>query len=101
MTPCPKPAATRPPRAHAGGGGWGGQGGLLDGSINLDMTVSQIPADTRTWLQDVAGEFGLDYSGVTGSTTLRDLLKLLADQMSGLLDPSIFQIAGSGLLLNL
>jgi len=49
----------------------------------------------------VAGEFGLDYSGVAGATTLRDLLKLLADQMSGLLDPSIFQIAGAGLLLNL
>src|SRR3990167_7129380 len=66
-----------------------------------DVTVSQIPAGTRTWLQDVADEFGLDYSGVTGTTTLRDLLKLLADQMSGLLDPSIFQIAGAGLLLNL
>jgi len=74
---------------------------LFDSSVNLDMTVSQIPEGTRTWLQDVAGEFGLDYSGVTGSTTLRDLLKLLADQMSGLLDPSIFQIAGAGLLLNI
>jgi|SRR3990167_583555 len=74
---------------------------LWDGTINMEMTVSEIPAGTRDRLQETADELGLDYSGVTGSTTLRVLLKGMADQINNLLDPGFFRIDGAGLMLNL
>lgn len=76
---------------------------LFDGTVNLDLTVSQLPSNARDFLQASADELGLDYTGVTGATTLRDLLKLMADQAGGLLDPSFFRIGSpeTGLLLNI
>ncbi len=53
---------------------------LFDGSVNLDMTVGQLPAGIRDRLQGAADGLGLDYSWVTASTTLRTLFKGMGDQ---------------------
>ena len=56
-------------------GGW-----IFIGGITLDTTWAEIPAAAQQRLRDAAVEFGLDYSGVTGTTTIRQLLKGMADQ---------------------
>lgn len=45
----------------------------------LDLTVSQIPAEIRDAMAQAASEQGFDYSSVTGSTTVRAVLKVMAD----------------------
>lgn len=45
----------------------------------LDTQIKNIPTDVRNALQQAAAEAGLDYSGVTGNTTVRQVLKLFAD----------------------
>ena len=69
------------------------QGRVFDGSLDLDMTVGDIPQAKRDKLQEAADGFGLDYSGVTGATTIRQLLKGMADQFAD--EP--YRIAGAGL----
>lgn len=55
---------------------------IFDGSVTLDMTVSQIPLAARNQLQNAAGDLGLDYSSVTGTTTVREMLRLMGVQFS-------------------
>lgn len=66
---------------------------VFDGSINLDMTVNQIPSNVRDRLQEAADGLGLDYSWVTGATTIRQLLKGMGDQYAG----REFRIDGAGM----
>lgn len=54
---------------------------LFDGSISLDMTVSQMSQGVRNDLQTAAESLNLDYSAVTGATTIRQLLKGVSDQL--------------------
>jgi hypothetical protein len=49
-------------------------------TANLDLRLNQIPVEMRTALQDAATSFGWSLTGITGSTTVRTALKLLADQ---------------------
>jgi hypothetical protein len=48
---------------------------------NLDKTFSQLPAATRSVLTTASDSLGLDRSGVTGATTLREILRILAQQI--------------------
>lgn len=47
---------------------------LFAAQIDLDKTVSEMPIKIQTALADAADALYLDYSGVTGSTTIRQLL---------------------------
>ncbi len=53
---------------------------LFQDAITLTTRLNQIPLAERTRLSEVAAKTGLDTSGVTGTTTVRQLLKLLGDQ---------------------
>jgi hypothetical protein len=44
----------------------------------LDLQVQNIPADIRAALAQAADELGYDYSGVTGTTTVRQILRAMA-----------------------
>lgn len=55
---------------------------VFDGSLNLDMTVAQIPAAVRDRLRQAATDLELDYSWVTSATTIRQLLKGMGDQFA-------------------
>lgn len=49
-------------------------------TANLDLRLNQIPAGTRTALQDAATAFGFDLAGITGATLVREALRALAVQ---------------------
>lgn len=66
---------------------------LFRAGIDLTTRMNQIPAAERTRLTEVAAKTGLDTSGVAGTTTVRQLLKLLGDQW---LDRQIY--LGSGVI---
>lgn len=53
---------------------------LFQDSVRLTTRMNQIPLAERNRLSEVAAKTGLDTSGVTGTTTVRQLLKLLGDQ---------------------
>jgi len=53
---------------------------LIPTANNMDQTWGDLPLLVRQELQATADSFGYDYSGVTGSTTIRTILKSLADQ---------------------
>lgn len=55
---------------------------VFDGSVTLAMTVSQIPLAARNQLQNAANDLGLDYSAVTGTTTVREMLRLMGAQFA-------------------
>lgn len=57
-------------------------GRIFAGSIDLSLTVSQLPAGAASRLQEAANRLGLDYSGVTGATTLRQLLQGMGQQLA-------------------
>jgi len=58
-----------------------GQGvSLFSGGVTLATTFSALSQATKTALQDMATSFGFDTSGVTGATTVRQILKLCYDQ---------------------
>ena len=65
-------------------------GKMFDGTISLDMTISQIPADKLDKMQQAADAFGLDTSWMVGTTTIRALLKSIGDQFSN----TQFEIGG-------
>ena len=46
----------------------------------LDTTWSQLSVQAQTQLRNTADRFNLDYSSVTGSTTIRDMLILVVQQ---------------------
>jgi hypothetical protein len=54
---------------------------LFEALEHLDTLVSQVPAARRQRWATAATSLGLDPSGITGSMTLRQALKLLGDQI--------------------
>jgi len=59
-------------------------GRISTAGFSLATTWSQIPAAAQDRVRATADEFGLDYSAVTGTTTLRQLLKSMADQFGSI-----------------
>lgn len=56
---------------------------LFTGGATLDTQVNQIPQAARQRLQSTATSLGIDYSSVTSTTTIRQVLILIAQQMPG------------------
>lgn len=56
---------------------------VYQSGITLGTTVGSLTAGQRNALLDVAQSFGWDTSGVTGAMTLRQALKVMANQWSG------------------
>jgi hypothetical protein len=54
---------------------------MFGSGVTLNTRWNQIPIGPRNLLQQIATEWGINTSGVTGQTTVRQLLKLIADQM--------------------
>lgn len=52
---------------------------LVPDGYTLNSTWSEIPAQGRQFLADVAEELNIDTSGATSSTTLRQIYKVFAD----------------------
>jgi hypothetical protein len=57
-------------------------GRLFDGTVTLSTALASLPLAARNRLKSVADSYGLDYSGVTNATTVRQLLKAMADQFA-------------------
>lgn len=57
-----------------------GFGRLLDGTVSLSTRFNQLPVATRTKLQEAAQSMNFDTSSLSGSSTLRQILKAMADQ---------------------
>lgn len=57
-----------------------GLSALFSGAVTLGTRWNQLPAATRQTLLDAATSFGYDTSQLSGATTLRTILKALADQ---------------------
>ncbi|SRR6266446_3267397 len=53
---------------------------LFINGVTLSTRFNQLPADVRTALQATATDLGFDTSGISGTTTLRVIMKNLADQ---------------------
>lgn len=53
---------------------------LIDNAGQLDLRWNQIPAARQDRLKATADALGYDYSSVTNQTTVRQILKMLADQ---------------------
>ncbi len=53
---------------------------LLTGGVTLDTTFSQLAAGVQTKLLNVATSFNFDTSSLSGASTIRAILKALADQ---------------------
>lgn len=53
---------------------------LFRAGVTLSTRMNQIPVARRNELSDVATSFNLDVSAVTGTTTIRQLLRLLGEQ---------------------
>lgn len=54
---------------------------LFDAGVALDTRINQLAAAQRQRLIDVADNLGLDRTGVTNTMTLRQALRILADQL--------------------
>lgn len=54
---------------------------LFTSGITLDTRLNQLTAAQRQRLADVADDLALDRSGVTNTMTIRQVLRLLADQL--------------------
>jgi len=57
---------------------------LFQPGVNLSTTFSELDASTQQALLDTGISFGFDVSGVTASTTLRQILKGLANNFGNL-----------------
>jgi len=53
---------------------------IIIGGINLDTQFNQLSATAQTNLQNTATSLGLSSVGLTGTTTLRQILKNISDQ---------------------
>ncbi len=53
---------------------------LFRGGVNLNTRVNQIPQAERDRLNSAAQTAGLDTSGITGTTTVRQILRSLGEQ---------------------
>lgn len=51
------------------------------GGLTLDTRINQIPQARRQRLAATAQDLGLDTSGISGTTTIRQALRILADQL--------------------
>lgn len=54
---------------------------LFESGITLDTRINQLTQTQRNRLTNIADQFGLDRSSITGTTTIRQALKIVADQM--------------------
>jgi len=52
---------------------------LFSGGVTLDSTFGSLPLAVRTALADTADDQGISTAGITGGTTVRVLLKTMAD----------------------
>ena len=59
-----------------------GMGLQLTLAGNLDKTLSQFSAQTRTILANASDSLGLDRSSITGSTTVRETLRIMGQQFA-------------------
>lgn len=59
-----------------------GMGLQLTLAGNLDKTLSQFSAQTRQILADAADSLGLDRTGITGTTTVRETLRIMGQQFA-------------------
>ena len=64
--------------------GQNGAGRLFGAGVTLDTQWNQLSQAERTRLRAVADSFGIDYSAVTNSMNLRQILRLLGDQLPAL-----------------
>lgn len=53
---------------------------LIAATVNLDTQFNQLSQTARTNLQDTATSLGLSSAGLTGTSTIRQILKNMADQ---------------------
>lgn len=53
---------------------------LITGSVTLETQFNQLPQGVRTNLQDTATSLGLSSSGLTSTSTIREILKNISDQ---------------------
>lgn len=53
---------------------------VIGGSVDLDTAFNQLPQAVRTNLQNTALSLGLSTAGLSGSATIRQILKNIADQ---------------------
>lgn len=70
------------------------QGRIFAGGIILNTTVGQLTSEQQAAFAQAAQEKGINYSGVGGTTSLRDVL-LLANNIYNALNP--YEIRGAGL----
>ncbi len=56
---------------------------IFEAGITLSTTMAELTQNQRDRLQDVADSFGINNSGVTGTTTIRQTLRILAQQLPG------------------
>lgn len=70
---------------------------IFRAGLTLDTTVSALSGEVQNTLSTVATSLGLDYSGVTGSTTIRQLLYGAGNQFAS----QPFTINGGGLTLEI
>lgn len=54
---------------------------VFESGITLATTFAQLTQNQRDVLRNVADSFGMDYSAITGATTIEDALFILADQL--------------------
>lgn len=55
----------------------------FDNGLNLSITYASLPLAWRTAMQQAADDLLLDYSQLSGGSTLGQILKEFADQMAG------------------
>lgn len=70
---------------------------VWDGSISLSTTISQLPQSVVDHLRGAADDLGLDYSAVTGATTLRQLMLGIGQQFAA----REYIISGAGLTVTI
>jgi hypothetical protein len=64
-----------------------GRNRLFGGAVTLDTRFNQLPQSVRTDLQDMAASFNFDTGSLSGTSTVRAILKALADQWPNLSVP--------------
>jgi hypothetical protein len=60
--------------------GAGGPGSLFPSGVTLATTFNAMPVDFRTRLQDAAVSLGYNISALTGTDTMRTMLKAIGEQ---------------------
>lgn len=59
-----------------------GLGSSFNPAGNLDKTLAQIPADVRNNIATACDQLGIDRSGFTGTTTVREVLRSFGQQFA-------------------